>query len=52
MTLSPLVRLPLCANEGWPELAQRRPAMLEVKVLLVLSLSLLPPAMLYFAGAH
>jgi len=47
-----LVKLPLSSSEGWPDLIQRRPGMLKVFGLLVLPLSLLPPAMLYFAGTH
>jgi hypothetical protein len=52
MKLNSFAKLPLCADEGWPELALRRPGILEVFVLVVLPLSLLPPAMLYFAGTH
>ena len=50
MTLSSLAKLPLSAEEGWPELARRRPALLRVFFLLVVPLSLLPPALLYFVG--
>lgn len=46
------VKLPLSADEGWPELARRPPRILDVFVRLVLPLSLLPPAMLYFAGTR
>lgn len=52
MDLLSYAKLPLTADEGWPELARRHPGILKVFSLLVLPLSLLPPAMLYFAGTH
>lgn len=52
MSLMSLAKLPLSADQGWPELARLRPGLLKVFCLLVLPLSLLPPAMLYFAGTH
>lgn len=52
MNLISLSKLPLSADEGWPELAQRRPGILRILCFLVLPLSLLPPAMLYLAGTH
>ena len=52
MNLSSYAKLTLSADEGWPELAQRHPGVLKVFGLLVLPLSLLPPALLYFAGTH
>lgn len=47
-----LVKLPLSAQEGWPELIRLRPGLLKVFGLLVLPLCLLTPLMLYFAGTH
>lgn len=52
MTLLSLAKLPLSADEGWPELARHRPRITKVFLFLVLPLSLLPPAMLYLAGTH
>ena len=52
MSLLSLAKLPLSADEGWPDLARIHPGILKVLLLLVLPLSLLPPAMLYFAGTH
>ncbi len=52
MDLISLARLPLTAEEGWPELARRRPALHQYLLLVALPLSLLPPAMLYLAGTH
>lgn len=52
MSLLSLAKLPLSADEGWPDLARIHPGILKVVLLLVLPLSLLPPAMLYYAGTH
>lgn len=52
MSLLSLAKLPLSADEGWPDLVRIHPGILKVFLLLVLPLSLLPPAMLYFAGTH
>lgn len=52
MNLLALARLPLSADQGWPELARRRPTIRSIFSFLVLPLSLLPPALLYFAGTH
>ncbi len=52
MSLLSLAKLPLSTDQGWPELIRRHPGMLKVFSFLVLPLSLLPPAMLYFAGTH
>ena len=52
MSLLSLAKLPLSADEGWPDLVRVHPGILKVVALLVLPLSLLPPAMLYFAGTH
>lgn len=52
MSLLSLAKLPLSADEGWPDLMRVHPGILKVFFLLVLPLSLLPPAMLYYAGTH
>lgn len=52
MNLSSLAKLPLTADEGWPDLARLYPTVGRTFLLLVLPLSLLPPAMLYYAGTH
>ena len=52
MSLLSLAKLPLSADEGWPDLVRIHPGILKVFLLLVLPFSLLPPAMLYFAGTH
>jgi hypothetical protein len=52
MNLLALAKLPLSTDQGWPELAQRRPTIRSIFGFLVLPLSLLPPALLYFAGTH
>ena len=38
------------SNVGWPELEKIRPAIIKIFAFLVLPLSLIPPAMLYYAG--
>jgi hypothetical protein len=48
----PLVVVLAKALRGWPELVRIRPGLLRLFVFLVLPLSLLPPAMLCFAGTH
>lgn len=52
MSLLSFAKLPLSADEGWPDLVRIHPGILKVVLFLVLPLSLLPPAMLYFAGTH
>lgn len=52
MDLNTLARLPLTADEGWPELARRRPELHRLFFRVMLPLSLLPPLMLYYAGTH
>jgi len=52
MKLNAVSMLPLSAERGWPELIGIRPGLLRLFAFLVLPLSLLPPAMLYFAGTH
>lgn len=52
MSLLSLAKLPLTADEGWPDLARLYPGVGRIFLLLVLPLSLLPPAMLYYAGTR
>lgn len=51
MKLSTLSLLPLSADRGWPEIERIHPRLLKLYAFIVLPLSLLPPAMLYYAGA-
>jgi hypothetical protein len=52
MSLISFAKLPLTADEGWPQLAGLHAGILRIFLLLVLPLSLLPPVMLYYAGTH
>jgi hypothetical protein len=52
MKMISYAKMPWSADDGWPELAQRRPALLDLVASLVLPLTLLPPAVLYLAGAR
>lgn len=52
MSLISIVKLPLSAEQGWPELERVHPRLVRVFAFIVLPLSLLPPAMLYYAGNH
>jgi len=52
VNLVTLVRLPLSAQEGWPELACARFRLLRLFLAVVLPLSLVPPVVLYVAGTH
>ena len=52
MNLISLSKLPFSAVQGWPELEKIHPGLLKVFAFIVLPLSLLPPAMLYYAGSH
>lgn len=52
MSPSSLYRMPLSADQGWPELASHHPGLAKLLLLLVLPLSLLPPVMLYYAGTQ
>lgn len=52
MKLSTLSQLPLSADRGWPELERIHPRLAKLFAFIVLPLSLLPPAMLYYAGTH
>lgn len=51
MKLSTLARLPLSAEQGWPEIERLRPQLVKLFAFIVLPLSLLPPLMLYYAGS-
>ncbi|HUX30956.1 MAG TPA: YIP1 family protein [Thiobacillus sp.] len=52
MNLVSLYKLPFSNTQGWSELEKVRPGLLKVFVFIVLPLSLLPPAMLYYAGSN
>ncbi len=52
MNLHALSQLPLSTERGWPELVTARPRLSRLFLLVVLPLSLLPPAMLWFAGTN
>ena len=52
MKLSTLSQLPFSADRGWPEIERIHPRLVKLFAFLVLPLSLLPPAMLYYAGTH
>ena len=52
MDLVTLARLPLSAEDGWPELARSRFRLLRLFLVVVLPLSLVPPVVLYVAGTH
>ncbi len=50
MNLISLSKMPFSATQGWSELEKIHPGVLKVFAFIVLPLSLLPPAMLYYAG--
>jgi hypothetical protein len=50
MKLTALSHIALSADEGWPEIERMHPKLLKLYALIVLPLSLLPPAMVYYAG--
>ncbi len=52
MKLSTLSHLPFSADQGWDEIERVHPRLQYLFALIVLPLSLLPPAMLYYAGTH
>lgn len=52
MNLISLSKLPFSDMQGWRELERIHPALLKVFAFIVVPLSLLPPAMLYYAGTH
>lgn len=52
MNLVSLTKLPFSTTQGWPELETIHPGLLKVFAFVVLPLSLLPPAMLYYAGSN
>jgi hypothetical protein len=47
-----VIKLPLSTHSDWEELKARRPSMAKVFFELVLPTSLLPPALIYYAGTH
>jgi hypothetical protein len=52
MTLQTVLRLALADRGGWEELARIRSPLTRVLLRLVVPLSLLPPAMVYYAGTY
>jgi hypothetical protein len=52
MKLISLSQLPFSTAQGWPDLEKVHPGMFKVFAFIVLPLSLLPPAMLYYAGTN
>lgn len=51
MALSALLKLPVSAEDGWPEFARNPPALSRLCLAVVLPLSLQPPVMLYLVGS-
>lgn len=52
MSLLKFAKMPFSFQEGWDQIGEARPSVLKTFFLLVLPLSLLPPAMLLYAGGH
>lgn len=52
MKLSTLSQLPFSADVGWPEIERIHPRLVKLFAFVVLPLSLLPPAMLVYAGTR
>lgn len=52
MDLLRLPKMAFSAEEGWPQLVKIHPTVRAVFAYVVLPLSLLPPALLYYAGNH
>ena len=52
MNLISISKLPFSTAQGWPELEKIHPGLLKMFAFIVLPLSLLPPAMLFYAGPH
>lgn len=50
MNLQSLLTLPLSSDSGWPEIVERHPALPRLFLFVVLPLSALPAAMLYWSG--
>lgn len=50
MKLSALSQLPFSADRGWPDIERLHPRLVKLLAFIVLPLSLLPPAMIYYAG--
>jgi hypothetical protein len=50
MNILTLPRMVVSSETGWPELEKLHPTILKAFVFIVLPLSLIPPAMLYYAG--
>ncbi len=50
MNILTFPRMVVSSEAGWPELEKIHPAIIKIFAFLVLPLSLIPPAMLYYAG--
>jgi hypothetical protein len=52
MSLTQMPKMVLSFHDGWDELIKVHPSISRIFVLLVLPFSLLPPAMIYYAGGN
>lgn len=52
MNIVSLPKMVISSREGWLDLERIHPSIIKVFAFLVLPLSILPPAMLYYAGSH
>lgn len=52
MNIISIPKMAVSSQEGWLDLEKAHPSLVKLFAFLVLPLSLLPPAMLYFAGTH
>lgn len=52
MNILSLPRMVLSSQAGWPELEETQPSIVKIFAFVLLPLSLIPPAMLYYAGLH
>lgn len=52
MSLLNYTKMPFSFNDGWDEVGAAHPSVFKTFLLLVLPFSLIPPAMLLYAGSH
>ncbi len=52
MSPSQMPKMMLSFNQGWDELIRIHPSIFRMFALVVLPMSLLPPAMIYYAGGN
>lgn len=50
MSILSLPKMAFSSEDGWPDVEKAHPSIVKLFALLVLPLSILPPAMLYYAG--